>query len=151
MDSPPTQVATAEARIALLEARIAELEAEPAGDAPRSRRQLLRLAGAAVVGTVAATTAAGKAAADDSFNTFMPGNPIDFNTPDVTRINYVGLEGEAAVGCRMARFVGVLLLLVAACEAPKECSATCGGCCTEAGLCVDSGDLTCGRGGGVWA
>ena len=96
MDSPPTQVATAEARIALLEARIAELEAEPAGDAPRSRRQLLRLAGAAVVGTVAATTAAGKAAADDSFNTFMPGNPIDFNTPDVTRINYVGLEGEAA-------------------------------------------------------
>lgn len=94
-------------RITQLEARIAELEAQRAvaepvahavpADEPRSRRQLLRLAGAAVVGTAAAAVAgSATAAADDSFSVFNVTNGVDFNTNDFTRINYTGLAGSGA-------------------------------------------------------
>lgn len=94
-------------RIAQLEARIAELEGRhatrPATDAPgpepesRTRRQLLRLAGAAVVGTAAAAVAgSATAAADDTFSVFNVSNAVDFNTGDFTRINYTGLAGSGA-------------------------------------------------------
>lgn len=101
-----------ETRITQLEARIAELEAlrsapaataTSATDAPeaepesRTRRQLLRLAGAAVVGTAAAAVAgSATAAADDSFSVFNGNDGTDFNTPDFTRISYTGLAGSGA-------------------------------------------------------
>jgi len=113
--SSPGSAPDPQARITQLETRIAELEARLQGAAedpseqpatgsgpttaaePRSRRQLLRLAGAAVVGaTAAAVAGATQAAADDSFTTFAPGNAINFNTPDFTRINYTGLAGSGA-------------------------------------------------------
>lgn len=105
---PDTRIAQLEARIAALEGRrsapaatapaATELtDASEAEAEPRTRRQLLRLAGAAVVGTAAAAVAgSATAAADDTFSVFNVSNGADFNTNDFTRINYTGTAVDGA-------------------------------------------------------
>lgn len=106
--TPPPTLSDPYERIEQLEARLAELEgrvadeptapgSQDAVEQPRSRRQLLRLAGAAVVGTAAAAVAgSATAAADDTFSVFNVSNAVDFNTSDFTRLNYTGLAGSGA-------------------------------------------------------
>ena len=96
---PQTRITQLETRIAELEAQRADAEpithAVPA-DEPRSRRQMLRLAGAVVVGTAAAAVAgSATAAADDYFGSvpaladFVPAGATAI-AANVTVTNTVG-------------------------------------------------------------